>query len=321
MVFAGSGAFAVPILRRLVDADDTVPLKLVGVVSAPGRPAGRGGRVRETPTVLEARARGVATILTPDRLRAAEAVAEVLGLQPDLLVVADYGQIVPPPLLDLRHGALNVHPSRLPRHRGPSPIPGTILAGEPDTAVTVIRMDRGIDTGPIVAVSEPVPVAPDVTTLDLEERLARVGADLLASTLAPWLEGSIEPVAQPADGVTLTRPLRREDGRLDPAEPAFVLERRVRAYRPWPGTFIVTATGERLGVLRAAVAPSAPADRPGVLVPEGDGIALATGDGRLLLLEVQPAGGRPMAAAALLRGRRHLLGSVVTELDATMADR
>jgi methionyl-tRNA formyltransferase len=320
-VFAGSGTFAVPILERLLEAADAAGIEPVGVVSAPARPAGRGGRPTETPIVAAARSLGVPAIVTPNRLRAPQAISDVLALEPDLLVVADYGQIVPPALLDAPRGALNVHPSRLPRHRGATPIPATILAGDPDTAVTVIRMDPGLDTGPIVAVSEPITVPGGATTPDLEERLALVGAELLVRTLPAWLNGAIRTVEQPTEGASLTRPLRREDGRLDPSEPAFVLERQVRAYQPWPGAFLVTTGGERVAVLGAALAPSTPGDRGGRLVAQDDGLALATADGRLVLLEVQPPGGRPMPAAALLRGRRGLLGAVVTGPDATMADR
>lgn len=322
VVFVGSGGFGRATLRALSDARGwRTPLALVGVVTAPPRAAGRAGTVTPTPIDRLARELAVPSVLTPERLRAPDAVGSVRDLGPDLLVVADYGQIVPRSLLEVPSGALNVHPSRLPRHRGASPIPATILAGDRDTAVTLIAMDEGIDTGPIVAVSEPVGVTDDATTPALEALLEVVAADLVRDALPRWLAREIAPVPQPADGETTTRPLRRDDGRLDPDRAAFVLERQVRAYQPWPGTFLETTDGDRLAVLRAAVAESLPEDMPGRLVGDGPGLALTTIDGRLRLLEVRPAGGRPMPADAYRRGRPRVVGAVVPRAGATMADR
>jgi methionyl-tRNA formyltransferase len=301
-VFLGSGGFGVPTLHtlRVHDAVD-----LVGVVTAPARPVGR--RQVRTPTpVAAAVAPGIA-ILTPERLREPDAIAAVLALEPDLAVLADYGQIVPPPLLALRHGALNLHPSLLPRHRGATPIPATILAGDRETGVTLFRMDDGLDTGPIVAQSDRG-LAGTETAPALEADLATEAATLLSRWLEPYLAGERQPRAQPADGVTLTRPLHREHGRLDPTVAADILERMVRAYDPWPGTFVETVAG-RLAVLSARTAPSDRGDAPGTLVAQADGLALATADGRLELLRVQPAGGRPMDAAAYVRGRPGILGT------------
>jgi methionyl-tRNA formyltransferase len=224
-------------------------------------------------------------------------------------VLADYGQIVPGELLDLPHGALNLHPSLLPRHRGATPIPAAILAGDRETGVSLMRMDAGLDTGPLVAV-EHVSLAGDETAPALEARLAIVAAGLLARSLEPWLAGEIEPEPQPADGVTLTRSLRRADGILDPDLPAQLLERQVRAHLPWPGSF-VEIDGDRLVVLEASVTGGDGDDEPGRFVPDPLGLALATGAGRLVLDEVQPAGGRPMGGEAFLRGRPAVLGWAV----------
>jgi methionyl-tRNA formyltransferase len=280
----------------------------VAVVTAPPRPAGRGRRLRSTP-IAEVAGRLGLPILTPRRLRASEALAEVLAFGPELAVLADYGQLVPPPILDLPHGALNLHPSLLPRHRGAAPIAATILAGDRETGVTLFRMDAGLDTGPIVA-RRIVPVGDDETADHLEARLAIVAAELLAEALGPWLRGAITPEPQAAEGATLTRPLRRGDGRLDPSRPAVELERRVRALRPWPGTFLETPAG-RLGVRAARVVPAGPGDEPGRLVAAGDGLALTTVDDRLELLLVQPAGGRVMTAAEYRRGRPWIVGRAV----------
>lgn len=247
--------------------------------------------------------------MAPARLRSPDAIAAVLALGPELAVLADYGQIVPPPLLELPFGALNLHPSLLPRHRGAAPVAAAILAGDRETGVTLFRMDAGLDSGPIVA-RRVVPIAPDDTAATLEARLALVAADLLDDVLAAWLRGEMAAVPQPSAGATLTRPLRRDDGRLDPFRPAAELERQVRAFQPWPGAFLETAAG-RLIVHAARVEPSEPDDEPGRLVASGDGLALATSAGRLRLERVQPAGGRVMGGAEYRRGRPRLVGTTV----------
>jgi methionyl-tRNA formyltransferase len=302
-VFLGSGGFGVPVLEALASYPGT---ELVGIVTAPPRPAGRGARPVGTPIAEVAVSRGLRPVLTPARLRSPEAIADVLALDPELAVLADYGQLVPPQILRLPHGALNLHPSALPRWRGASPIPATILAGDREAAVSLMQMDAGVDTGPIIAV-EPVALGGDETTPALEARLADVAAQLLVRALGPWIRGELEARAQAAVGVTLSRPLRRSDGRLDPGAPAVALERQVRAYQPWPGSFLETDDG-RIVVWAASVGPGLAGDRPGTLVGSGDGLALATASDRLLLDEVQPAGGRRMAGAAFRRGRPGLVG-------------
>jgi methionyl-tRNA formyltransferase len=321
IVFFGSGTFALTLLDALLADQATVP---VAVVSTPDRPAGRDGV--PTPTPVAARAREIgADLRQPATLRDDAATAMLRGLAPDVAVVADYGRIVPEVLLGIpRRGFLNVHPSLLPRHRGATPIPATVAAGDAETGVTLIAMDAGVDTGPIVAVTRRT-LGGTESAPDLEAALARDGAALLAATLGPWLDGSLIAVAQAAEGATVTRTLRREDGRLDPAEPAAVLERRVRAHRPWPGSFVEVPAG-RLIVLEAATAREAGDGAPGAeeagasarvgapvgtIVPDGDGIALATSEGLLRLARVQLAGGRPMTGAELRRGRPAVVGASV----------
>ena len=233
----------------------------------------------------------------------------MLALEPELLVLADYGQIVPAALLETRHGALNLHPSLLPRHRGATPIPAAILAGDATTGVTVIRMDDGLDTGPIVAQAS-LPLEGDETTPVLEAILASQGAALLDETVGPWLRGEIAARPQPDRGATLTRPLRRGDGRLDPGRQAVELERQVRAYQPWPGSYVDTPFGR-------LVVWSAVADGDGPAAGTFDELGLGVGTGeRLRLIEVQPAGGRRMpwerlpAWPTVDRGQRHRAGPV-----------
>ncbi len=278
----------------------------MGVVSAPDRPAGRSGQLRAVPVATVARARGL-VLLQPTRLRAPAAIAQVSSLLPDLGVLADYGQIVPAGLLDLTaHGMLNLHPSLLPRHRGASPIPATILAGDEQTGVSLIRMDAGLDSGPLIA-TEALPLAGTETAPELETRAATIAAGLLDRSLGPWLAGELVANPQPAVGISLTRPLRRADGELDPGRPLAELERQVRAYMGWPGSFIETPLG-RLIVLRASVGPALGGE-PGTIVAAGAGLALETAGGSLRLDEVQLAGGRPMTGAELRRGRPMIAGT------------
>jgi methionyl-tRNA formyltransferase len=300
-VFIGSGGFGLESLRRLEGHDD---VDLVGVVTAPARPAGRGERL--TSSVIQAAAEELAVprILTPQRLRAPDAVADVLALDPELIVLADYGQIVPPALLGVRHGALNLHPSLLPRHRGATPIPATILAGDAETGVTLIQMDEGLDTGPIVA-QEHVPLQGDEVAPGLEAALAARAGALLAQKVGPWVRNEIDAVPQREQGATLTKPLRREDGRLDLSRSPIELERQIRAYQPWPGSFLDTAIG-RLIVWKAE--RTAGGSVPGTFDLEGVG---TDAGGGLRLIEVQPAGGKRMAWDAFVRGRPAIVGSSI----------
>lgn len=296
-VFLGTGPFAVPVLSALAEHPR---VDLRGVVTAPPRPGSRG-RPNEPPVARWAAEHDLAP-LRPERLRAAEAVSEVRGLAPDLLVLADYGQIVPASLLDLpRHGALNLHPSLLPRHRGATPVPSTILAGERETGVTLIRMDTGVDTGPIVAQWR-YGLSGRETAPELEDALAEHAARLLAATLDHWLAGKIEPQPQPDAGGTITRTLRRTDGRLDPSKRVVELERQVRAYQPWPGSYLETSEG-RIVVWRASISDFRAASEIGAIAAGNGSLALAASDGMLVLEDVQPAGGRRMTGAELLRGR------------------
>jgi methionyl-tRNA formyltransferase len=288
-VFLGSGEFAVAPAQALLD-DPAVDL--VAVVTAPPRPAGRGRIERPTPIARWATERQLPT-LTPSRLRDPETITALADLAPELFVLADYGKLVPQALLDLpRHGALNLHPSLLPRHRGASPVPAAILARDSETGETLMRMDAGLDSGPIVA-QRVFPLTGTETATDLERALSGMAADLLSETLADWLAGRIAPTPQSTSGVTLTRPLRRDDGLLDPTRPAIELERQVRAYQPWPGSYTELGS-ERVVVWRARVVDAA---------PEGT-LNLPTSAGMLELLEVQPAGGRRMSGEDFARGRQ-----------------
>lgn len=302
-VFFGSGSFAVPILDALAEMSG---VRVEAVVSTPDRPVGRKAIVRPTPVTARAREIGL-PILQPARVRLPESIDALRELAPDLIVLADYGQLIPRVLLDLPAlGFLNLHPSALPRHRGASPIPATILAGDTESAVTLMVVTEELDAGPIVAVAA-LEVRPDDTAVTLEARVAEVAAVLLRRALPEWLAGRLGARRQPTEGVTMTRPLRREDGRLDPGRSAVELERQVRAYQPWPGSFIDIGA-VRIIVWSADVAAGEFGDAPGRIVgtPDG-GLALVAGSGRLVLDVVQAAGRRSMTAAELVRGHPGLL--------------
>lgn len=305
-VFIGTGAFGLAAFRALAISND---VELVGILTAPARPAGRDQRLVPGPIELAAREAASEPILSPVRLRDPRAVAEVLDLDPALAVLADYGRIVPAALLGLPLRALNLHPSLLPRHRGAAPIPAAILEGDRETGVSIIEMDEGIDHGPIVA-SERRSLTGLETAPELEADLGARAADLLVRTLPDWIAGRIEPRPQDEGDATMTRPLRRDDGRLDPHHPAATLERQVRALQPWPGTFLETPLG-RLIVHRATVAPNEAGDEPSHVFAHGGGLALTTSDGRLVLEEVQLAGRRQMNGETLRRGQPGLVGTSV----------
>lgn len=306
-IFFGSGAFAVPILDAVAGHPR---LELVAVVTAPDRPAGRSAVLTPTPVAARARSLGL-PLLQPAGVRSVEVLAELAALGPDLGILADYGRIIPAALLDLpRLGILGVHPSLLPRHRGATPIQATILGGDPEAGVTLYRMDAGLDTGPILAATS-WPLRGTETAPDLEAEAAARGAGLLADALPGYLDGSAALTPQDGSRATVTTLLTREDARLDPVRPAVELERQVRAHAGWPGSFVDTAAG-RLGVSSVAVAPAVAGDVPGTLVAAEEGVpAVATPDGRLVLLRVRPAGGREMPGADYLRGHRELLGTML----------
>lgn len=296
IVFMGSPEFAVPTLQALAEA-----YPVVGVVTQPDKPAGRGRKPTPPPVKRIAEALGL-PVMQPRRLRAPEAYEQLAAWQPDLIVVAAYGQILRPNVLALpRYGCINVHASLLPRWRGASPIQHAILHGDAETGITIMLMDEGMDTGPILT-QEALPIAPDDTAGTLSPKLSALGARLLLETLPGYLAGDIQPRPQPEEGVTYAPLLKKEDGRLDFTEPAAALARRVRAFNPWPGTF-TEWQGKLLKIHRAHAAPQPSPGAGERLVVEGRP-AIGTGEGVLVLDEVQPAGKKPMPGEVFLRGAR-----------------
>ena len=303
IVFMGTPHFAVPTLEALAAEHD-----LVAVVTQPDRPAGRGKKVVASPVKKAAQARAL-PVFQPPTLRTPEAVERLAAWKPDVIVVAAFGQLLDTPVLELPpFGCLNIHASLLPRYRGAAPIPAAILAGESLTGVTIMRLDEGLDTGPILAQAE-LPIQPTDTTGSLTAKLADLGARLLLETLPGWIEGAIQPRPQDDEQATYCRPLRKQDGQLDWTRPAWYLDRQIRACDPWPGAY-TTWQGRRLKVLRARPWSDWPGQaEPGQVLALEGGIGVGAGAGILELLVVQLAGKKPLSAETFVRGQRSFLGS------------
>lgn len=294
-VFFGTPAEAIPALTALADLAEVVL-----VTTRPDRPRGRSGKPRPPAVKQAAAARGL-PVSQPEH--AVHDLERLQWLAPDVAVVVAYGQLLPPALLTVpRAGFLNVHFSLLPRWRGASPVVRTLLAGDPVTGVTLMMVDEGLDTGPVVAM-EPTAVRPGETAGELTTRLAALGASMLAAYLPAFVAGEITPRAQPAEGATAAARVRVEEAFIDPVRHRReAVLRAVRAFDPKPGAWTVL-DGKRLKLWRArAVEASEPG--PGVAAELGGAILLGTADGPVELVEVQPAGRGRMEAAAWMRGRR-----------------
>jgi len=300
LVFMGSPDFALPGLRALA-GHHTV----VGVVTQPDRASGRGRAIKSPPVKLLAQELEI-PVIQPEKLRAPEAIEQLRAWKPDLIVVAAFGQILRKDVLDLPpHGCINVHASLLPRWRGAAPINAAILHGDEETGVTIMKMDAGLDTGPMLA-QRAIRLTREDTAGSVTESLSHLGADLLIETLPDYLSGKLAPVPQPEEGMTYAPMLKKEEGRLDFTRPAEELERRVRAFNPWPGAFM-DFDGALLKIHRAhAVAKGGETEAGQRLVHE-DQPAVGAGGGLLILDEVQPAGKKSMSGKSFLAGARNWL--------------
>ena len=302
--FLGTSEFAVPALGALVDAGHDV----IAVYTRAPKPAGRGQQERRTPVHERALALGL-PVLTPKSLRSDDEAQAFKALDLDAAVVVSYGHILPKSFLDAPVlGCINIHGSLLPRWRGAAPIHRAILAGDAETGVTIMRMDEGLDTGPML-LAESTPISAADTAETVHDRLAELGGRLIVSTLDALVGRSIDPVPQPDDGVTYAHKLGKEEGALDWRRPAAELERKVRAFHPWPGTWF-DVEGERIKVLGAALTLAAGA--PGTVSIGRDGFpVVACGVGGLKLLKLQRAGKSAQAADAFLRGFALAAGTVL----------
>ena len=308
LVFMGTPSFAVPALEALADAGHDI----VGVFTQPDRRSGRGRKFTPPPVKESAERKGL-PVFQPASLREdAEARQYVTDLAPDAIVVAAYGLFLPAETLAVpRLGCLNIHPSLLPRHRGPSPVATTILDGNDTTGVTIMLLDEGMDTGPVLA-QQKATIGSDETCEDLTVRLFDIGAGLLTETLDDWNKGLVTPIPQDDYHATITSRLQRSDGEIDWKLPAADIARRVRAFTPWPGTF-TKWQGKTLKILRAEPKEDIFGSPIGtVLDSDDDIISVATGKGVLRLHEVQLEGRRPSDAADFARGYPDFLGATLS---------
>src|SRR5262245_4200812 len=301
IVFMGTPRFALEPLRACLEVGE-----VIAAVTQPDRPKGRGQRVAASPVARLAQERGI-PVLQPAKIREPGFLEELRRIAPDVCVVAAYGKILPPELLQLPpHGCLNVHASLLPRFRGAAPIQWAIASGDEKTGVCLMKMDAGLDTGAVLACLE-VPIRADETSSSLEPILSQRGGELVRKFLPPYLRGELTPKPQPGEGVVLAPMLRKEDARLDFGKPAVELERRIRAFDPWPGSFI-GHRGKRIKVHRAHLGSGQGA--PGTLLAIGPaGIEVACARGSLLLVDVQPEGKRRMSAREFGAGHKIAVGS------------
>lgn len=314
IVFMGTPDFAVPSLRALLQAG----YRVAAVVTQPDRPKGRKREPVPPPVKLAALENGI-PVLQPEKLRAPEAIADVLACRPDLIVTAAYGQILPKAVLDApRYGCINVHASLLPKYRGGAPIHRAIIEGETVTGVTIMYMAEGLDTGDIISRVE-VPIAEDDDTGTLHDKLSEAGARLLVETLPSLLDGTARAVPQNDAEATYAPNLRREDEWIDWSRTSRQIYNQVRGLRPWPVAY-TTWNGNVLKIWETrrpepdgTAAPQAEDGAvPGTVLRTGDdGIEVRTGDGALWLTVVQPAGKKPMPAADFVRGGRIAPGTVL----------
>lgn len=305
IVFMGTSDFAVPALEYLVSSEH----ELVAVYTQPDSHAGRGRALTQPPVKKAALDHALLT-LQPETLTDASAVHCLTQLRPDAIVVAAFGKILPKTVLSVPDfGCINIHPSLLPRYRGPSPIQAAILAGDEHTGVTIMLMDTGIDSGPILAQRD-VPIDPSDTAGSLTARLAVSGARLLEETLPLWLSRRITPQPQNDQDASYTTPLAKEQGVIDWHLSAVDIWRRVRAYQPWPGCSTQWQRST-LKIIEAACLPGCQGQPGRVVALEGDGIGVQTGDGILRLVTVQFEGRRKLSAEEFARGQRDFLGSLL----------
>jgi methionyl-tRNA formyltransferase len=294
VLFIGTGEIGLPVLRRLLESDEH---ELIGVVTQPDKPVGREQRI-EAPPVKAAFADSQVPIFQPKRIKNEEAAAEIRALAPDVIVVMAYGQILPRSILEIpRIACLNLHASLLPKHRGAAPIQAAIVGGDRESGITVMYMDEGLDTGDML-LQKRIEIAPDETGGSLHDRLAQIAPAALKEALAQLQAGTAPRIPQDSSAATYAPKLEREHGLVDWSEPATLIERKIRAFNPWPGAFTVlrdeAGQDRKLKIFRARVVDSCSADPANMVIP--------TKVAALRVEEVQLEGKRRMSAAEFLRG-------------------
>lgn len=304
IVFMGTPDFAVPSLEALLKSADPV----VGIVTQPDRPKGRGQQLVPSPVKLIAQRAGV-PLLQPMKMKAPEFLAALAAWKPDLIVVTAFGRILPPAILTMPpKGCINVHGSLLPKYRGAGPIQWAVINGETETGITTMLMDEGMDTGAMLLQMR-LPIAPDDTAGTLSPRLAELGGRLLIETIAQLKAERLTPRAQDHSKATLAPLLKKEDGMIDWTLPATAIANRIRGLSPWPGAYTASGT-DRWTIWRAAVVPETQTALPGTITAiTKEAIHVATGAGVLAVKELQPANSRRMTVAQYLAGHPVSIGS------------
>jgi methionyl-tRNA formyltransferase len=307
IIFMGTPEFSVPSLKALINSD----FQVVAVYTQPDRRAGRGQRIMSSPVKQLALSHGL-DVVQIEKFKVTGTVQKLADLEPDLIVVAAFGLLLPQEVLSLpRFGCINVHPSLLPRHRGASPIAAAILQGDEKTGVTIILMDSGMDTGPVLNWKE-VPISDEDTTGSLSLKLAKVGAQLLMETLPSWIEGRIKPRPQDDSKASYSKIIKKEDGEMDWRLSTKDLWRRVRAFDPWPGCY-TRWRDKRLKLIKVLPLYSEKSHEPGKVIALPLSalvrIGVQTGDGVLGLVRMQLEGKRELSAEEFVRGQRDFIGS------------
>ena len=310
IIFMGTPEFALPSLRALVAAGPSHRWQVVAAATQPDRRAGRGKKLIESPIKQFALQHDIPVLQPTGFRKHPQAVEELRSLEPDLYVVAAYGIILPESVLEIpSYGSVNVHASILPAYRGASPITAAILAGDRETGVSIMLMDAGMDTGPVLAQAQQA-IQRDDTSASLSTRLSEQGAELLVETLPNWLSGELPPIPQvdlPGKPSTC-RLIKKAQGLINWQDSAALIERMTRAYAPWPSAY-TTWRGQTLKIWGADVRGEQ--TRPGFVVSTDAGPAVGTGEGLLLLQRVQPAGKRVMEATSFVNGAPHFIGATL----------
>jgi methionyl-tRNA formyltransferase len=305
IVFMGTPDFAVPVLQALIEQHT-----VIGVVTQPDRPAGRNRQIQASPVKQVALTTGI-PLLQPEKLRRTEAIEELRQWSPDVYVVAAFGQILPQAVLDIPpYGSINVHASLLPRWRGAAPIQAAIRAGDHESGITIMKMDAGLDTGPMLS-QRAIPLAPDETGQSLHDKLALLGSELLIETLPHYLSSEISPEAQDDALVTFAPTIKKEEGLIDWTQSAQDIERLVRAFTPWPGTYTFW-NGQQLKILSGFAGTGEAL--PGYVVERDHRVAIGTGDGLFYPSRLQLAGRNPLAVEEFLKGQATLSGAQLSSL-------
>jgi len=304
VVFMGTPEFAVPSLQALLQQHE-----VIGVVTQPDRPAGRGGELRPSPIKILAQSAAI-PVLQPEKLR--QVIDTLRAWQADVFIVAAFGQILPQSILDLpSHGCVNVHGSLLPRWRGAAPIHAAIRAGDKETGITIMGMDAGLDTGPMLS-KRAIPIPSIDTAQTLHDKMAQLGADLLIETLPPYIRGEITPQPQDESLVTYAPQIEKHEGAIDWTVSAEKIERLVRAFTPWPGTYTFWQ-GKQVKIHKGYIADEVREDvAPGEVVWHENTGAIGTGHGLYCPTELQLEGKKRVAAADFFRGYPEFVGATLT---------